>query len=208
MRARLGPQEPGRPRPPIATTGQRAPTLWSSPWCRTCFHTVTPCHPRGAERSLAPSGTIRWEKPPKRATNWFHQQKAGRHALHAFLLSNHSLRAPKGIPRTKIFHIRWVQRPLRPYHALSTAYNARYWQRRTAVQRTCPKLSWDNTCAPPDTSRTLALWQNIKMQDNEFLREFVKRFGQAVLQVEACSMDAVLQIFKRSICPSTPFSNR
>nr|CAN62122.1 hypothetical protein VITISV_016419 [Vitis vinifera] len=35
--------------------------------------------------------------------------------------------------------------------------------------------------------------------------EFVKRFGQAVLQVEACSMDAVLQIFKRSICPGTPF---
>ena len=43
------------------------------------------------------------------------------------------------------------------------------------------------------------------MQDNESLREFVKRFGQAILQVEACSMDAVLQIFKRSICPGTPF---
>ncbi|RVX12779.1 hypothetical protein CK203_009876 [Vitis vinifera] len=48
--------------------------------------------------------------------------------------------------------------------------------------------------------------QNIKMQDNESLREFVKRFGQAVLQVEAYSMDVVLQIFKRSICPGTPFS--
>nr|CAN83240.1 hypothetical protein VITISV_021676 [Vitis vinifera] len=47
--------------------------------------------------------------------------------------------------------------------------------------------------------------QNIKMHNNESLKEFVKRFGQAVLQVEACSMDAVLQIFKRSICPSTPF---
>ena len=43
------------------------------------------------------------------------------------------------------------------------------------------------------------------MQENEFLREFVKRFGQAVLQVEAYSMDAVFQIFKRSICPGTPF---
>ncbi|RVW90530.1 hypothetical protein CK203_031039 [Vitis vinifera] len=43
------------------------------------------------------------------------------------------------------------------------------------------------------------------MQDNESLREIVKRFGQAVLQVEAYSMDAVLQIFKRGICPSTPF---
>ena len=37
------------------------------------------------------------------------------------------------------------------------------------------------------------------------MREFVKRFGQAVLQVEAYNMDAILQIFKQSICPSTPF---
>ena len=43
------------------------------------------------------------------------------------------------------------------------------------------------------------------MQDNESLREFVKRFGQVVFQVEAYSMDAILQIFKRSICPDTPF---
>ncbi|RVW49482.1 hypothetical protein CK203_111143 [Vitis vinifera] len=74
-----------------------------------------------------------------------------------------------------------------------------------AISGTCPKLSWDNTCAPHDTSKISAPMQNIKMQDNESLREFVKRFGQAVLQVEACSMDAVLQIFKRSICPGTPF---
>ena len=47
--------------------------------------------------------------------------------------------------------------------------------------------------------------QNIKMHENESLREFVKRFGQDVLQVEAYSMDAVIQIFKRSICPDTPF---
>ena len=43
------------------------------------------------------------------------------------------------------------------------------------------------------------------MQENESLREFVKRFGQAVLQIESCSMDFVLQIFKRNICSSTPF---
>nr|CAN79252.1 hypothetical protein VITISV_038224 [Vitis vinifera] len=40
--------------------------------------------------------------------------------------------------------------------------------------------------------QNISTLQNIKMQDNESLREFVKRFGQAVLQVEACSMDAVL----------------
>nr|CAN68845.1 hypothetical protein VITISV_032037 [Vitis vinifera] len=53
--------------------------------------------------------------------------------------------------------------------------------------------------------QNISTLQNIKMRDNESLREFVKRFGQAVLQIEACSMDAVLQIFKRSICPGTPF---
>nr|CAN63300.1 hypothetical protein VITISV_044138 [Vitis vinifera] len=53
--------------------------------------------------------------------------------------------------------------------------------------------------------QNISTLQNIKMQDNESLREFVKRFGQAVLQVEACSMDAVLQIFEQSICPGTPF---
>ena len=53
--------------------------------------------------------------------------------------------------------------------------------------------------------QNISTLQNIKMQDNESLREFVKRFGQDVLQVEAYSMDVVLQIFKRGICPSTPF---
>eukprot|EP00261_Vitis_vinifera_P026406 XP_010659792.2 PREDICTED: uncharacterized protein LOC104881381 [Vitis vinifera] len=53
--------------------------------------------------------------------------------------------------------------------------------------------------------QNISTLQNIKMQENESLREFVKRYGQVVLQVEAYSMDAVLQIFKRSICPSTPF---
>ena len=33
----------------------------------------------------------------------------------------------------------------------------------------------------------------------------MKRFGQVVLQVESYSMDVVLQIFKCSICPGTPF---
>ena len=53
--------------------------------------------------------------------------------------------------------------------------------------------------------QNISTLQNIKMQENESLREFVKRFGQAVLQVKAYSMDAVLQIFKWSICPGTPF---
>ena len=43
------------------------------------------------------------------------------------------------------------------------------------------------------------------MQENESLREFMKCFGQAILHVESYSMDVVLQIFKQSICPGTPF---
>ncbi|RVW52932.1 hypothetical protein CK203_072721 [Vitis vinifera] len=53
--------------------------------------------------------------------------------------------------------------------------------------------------------QNISTLQNIKMQKNETLREFVKRFGQAILQVELYSMDAILQIFKRSICPGTLF---
>ncbi|WKA12268.1 hypothetical protein VitviT2T_029678 [Vitis vinifera] len=51
--------------------------------------------------------------------------------------------------------------------------------------------------------QNISTLQNIKMQENESLREFVKRFGQVVLQVEAYNMDVVLQIFKRSICPGS-----
>ena len=47
--------------------------------------------------------------------------------------------------------------------------------------------------------------QNIKIQENESLREFVKRFGQVLLQVESYIMDTILQIFKKNICPSAPF---
>ena len=53
--------------------------------------------------------------------------------------------------------------------------------------------------------QNISTLQNIKMQENETLREFVKHFRQAVLQVELYSMDAVLRIFKWSICPGTPF---
>ena len=53
--------------------------------------------------------------------------------------------------------------------------------------------------------QNISTMQNVKMQENESLREFVKRFGQVMLQVESYNMDIILQIFKRSICPNTPF---
>ena len=54
-------------------------------------------------------------------------------------------------------------------------------------------------------NQNISTLQNIKMQENESLREFVKWFGQVVFQVESYSMDVVLQIFKQSICPGKPF---
>ncbi|XP_034685657.1 uncharacterized protein LOC117914418 [Vitis riparia] len=57
----------------------------------------------------------------------------------------------------------------------------------------------------PRHKQNISTLQNLKMQENETLREFVKRFGQAVLQVELYSIDAILQIFKRSISSGTTF---
>ncbi|RVW23325.1 hypothetical protein CK203_100932 [Vitis vinifera] len=130
MRARLGPQEPGRPRSLVATTWEAHPDPMVTPLVQN-----VPSHPDTmsllwCRMFPAPSGTISWEKPPKRATQ---KRRA----------------AMQSIPR----------QPTRVDH----------------------------------------------LMENESLREFVKRFGQAVLQVEAYSIDVVLQIFKRNIYPSTPF---
>ena len=43
------------------------------------------------------------------------------------------------------------------------------------------------------------------MQENESVRDFMKWFGQVVLQTESYSMDIILQIFKRSLSLNTSF---
>lgn len=43
------------------------------------------------------------------------------------------------------------------------------------------------------------------MQENESLKDFMKGFVQAVLQVESYSMDAIIQIFKWNIGLDTSF---
>ena len=47
--------------------------------------------------------------------------------------------------------------------------------------------------------------QTILRREDESIRDFTRRFGQAVQQVESCSMDTILQNFRRSFAPSTPF---
>ena len=50
--------------------------------------------------------------------------------------------------------------------------------------------------------------QSILKQDDESIRDFTRRFGQAVQQIDSYSMDAVLQNFQRSFRLNTPFRLR
>ena len=47
--------------------------------------------------------------------------------------------------------------------------------------------------------------KSIFKQDDESIRDFTRRFGQAVQQIDTYSMDVVLQNFRRSFRPTTPF---
>ena len=53
--------------------------------------------------------------------------------------------------------------------------------------------------------RNISSLQTIIKQEEESIRDFTRRFGQAVQQVETYSMDAVLQNFRRSFGPSIYF---
>ena len=47
--------------------------------------------------------------------------------------------------------------------------------------------------------------QSILKREDESIRDFTRRFGQAVQQIDTYSMDAVLQNFRRSFGPTTSF---
>ena len=47
--------------------------------------------------------------------------------------------------------------------------------------------------------------QSILKWEDESIRDFTRTFGQAVQQIDIYSMDAVLQNFRRSFGPTTPF---
>ena len=48
-------------------------------------------------------------------------------------------------------------------------------------------------------------FQAILKREDESIRDFTRRFRQAVQQIDIYSMDAVLQNFRRSFGPTTPF---
>ena len=47
--------------------------------------------------------------------------------------------------------------------------------------------------------------QTILKQEGEPIRDFTRRFGQVVQQVESYNMDLIVQNFRRNFRPSTPF---
>ena len=53
--------------------------------------------------------------------------------------------------------------------------------------------------------RNISSLQTILKHEEEYIRDFTRRFGQAIQQIEFYSMDAVLQNFRRSFRLSTPF---
>ncbi|RVW89208.1 hypothetical protein CK203_032560 [Vitis vinifera] len=185
MRARLGPQEPGRSRPPVATTRAPRPDPMIAPMVQNVpphrDPMVTPAM-RNVHSHLA-------ERP------------AGRNLPNEPPIGSISKRLDDMLSTPFCSHITHYEPPRdsSPSHGfiayLLTLDNFRDLSEAFVGQYLCSARHKQN----------ISTLQNIKMRDNESLREFVKRFGQAVLQIEACSMDAVLQIFKRSICPGTPF---
>ena len=53
--------------------------------------------------------------------------------------------------------------------------------------------------------RNISSLQTILKKEGESIRDFIRRFGKVVQQVELYSMDAVLQNFRRNFGLSTPF---
>ena len=59
-------------------------------------------------------------------------------------------------------------------------------------------------CSVQKKGNINSLQSIIKLED-ESIRDFTRRFGQAVQQIDAYNMDALLQNFRRSFGPTTPF---
>ena len=89
----------------------------------------------------------------------------------------------------------------------------------------CPALAWSHKLPRGSINTFDELWtafvsqylcpvrqkgnisslQSILKREDESIRDFTRRFGQAVQQIDMYSMDAVLQNFRRSFGPTTQF---
>ena len=216
MRARLGPQGPGKTRSPAPTTWEMHPDPLVTPVVRnTLPHQAI----RQAERNSP-------NKPPissisKRLNDMLSTHFCS-HIIHynpskGFLVPKFSTYDGSSDPFDHIMHYRQLM-------TLDIGNNTLLCK-VFSVSLQGQALSWFHHLSPNSVDnfrdlseafvgqylcsarhkKNISILQNIKMQENESLREFVKRFGQAMLHVEAYSMDTVFQIFKQSICPGTPF---
>ncbi|RVX23898.1 hypothetical protein CK203_000656 [Vitis vinifera] len=203
------PQEPGRPRPPTAQPRQHALT-YGHPMVQNVLPHRDLWSPHGAECSLAPSGTTSWEKPPNKPPIGSISKRLD-DMLSTPFCSYIIHYEPQGIPRTKIFHIQWVQRSfdhIIHYQQLMTLDigNDALLCKVFPASLQGQTLSWFHRLPPNSVDnfkdlseafvgqylcsarhkQNISTLQNIKIRDIRILREFVKRFGQAVLQVESC----------------------
>ncbi|RVX14217.1 hypothetical protein CK203_011127 [Vitis vinifera] len=214
MRARLGPQEPRRPRPPVATTWGAHPDPRVQNVLPHRDPMVTPVvqnvQPHLAVRQAGKSFP---NEPPigsisKRLDDMLSTPFCS-HIIHyepprGFLVPKFSTYDGSSDPFDHIMHYRQLMTLDIGNDALLCKVFPTSLQGQT--------LSWFHRLPPNSVDnfrdlleafvgqylcsarhkQNISTLQNIKMQDNESLREFVKRFGQAIFQVEAYSMDAVL----------------
>ncbi|RVW30694.1 hypothetical protein CK203_097308 [Vitis vinifera] len=151
MRARLGPQEPGRSRPPAATTRAPRPDPMIAPMVQN-----VPPH-RDPMVTLA----------MRNVHSHLAERPAGRNLPNEPPIGSISKRLDDMLSTPFCSHITHYEPPrgfLVPKD-LSEAFVGQYL---------CSARHKQN----------ISTLQNIKMRDNESLREFVKRFGQTVLQIE------------------------
>ncbi|KAJ9676029.1 hypothetical protein PVL29_024828 [Vitis rotundifolia] len=216
MHARLGPQEPGKTRPPVATTWGAHPDPLVTPMVQNVFPHQAVRQAGRNHPNEPPTGSI-----SKRLEDMLSTPFCS-HIIHydpprGFLVPKFSTYDGSNDPFDHIMHYRQLMTlDIGNDALLCKVFPASLQGQALSWFHRLPPNSVDNfkdlseafvrqyLCSARH-KQNISTLQNIKMQENESLREFVKRFGQAVLQVEAYDMDAVLQIFKRSICPGTPF---
>ncbi|RVW53906.1 hypothetical protein CK203_072908 [Vitis vinifera] len=220
------PQEPGRSRPPMATTWAPRPDPMATPMVQNVHPhrdpVVTPVmrnvHSHPAEQPTGrnipngpPIGSIS-KRLDDMLSTLFCSHIINYEPPGEFLVPKFSTYDGTNDPFDHIMHYRQQRCTTVQSISASLQGQALSWFHRLPPNsvgnfRDLSEAFVGQYLCSAQHKQNISTLQNIKMQDNESLREFVKRFGQAVLQVEACSMDVVLQIFKRSICPGTPFSN-
>ncbi|RVW32732.1 hypothetical protein CK203_086310 [Vitis vinifera] len=210
MRARLGPQEPGRSRPPAATTRAPRPDPMIAPMVQNVPPHRDPMvtlamrnvHSHLAER---PAGRNLPNEPPigsisKRLDDMLSTPFCS-HITHyepprGFLVPKFSTYDGTNDPFDHIMHYRQLMTlDIGNDALLCKVFPASLQGQALSWFHRLPPNSIDNfrdlseafvgqyLCSARH-KQNISTLQNIKMRDNESLREFVKRFGQAVLQIE------------------------